>query len=808
MSVSAINKMLYCPKCQQSYEDDAQRFCLNDGARLLPAPNSPKSAAANGVFTGFLGKRANDEKLEDKFASMPRFTTLESLPATDFDAPRANRFFANGDDFELELEPKDVSPVKAPARNVKPDEVPSGTAEVGDRKINPVNRAALSRENPRVLIGQTVKGRYEIVELLNEDETSIAYLAEDRLAQQKKVLVRVLIDDENLTGNIYSEEIVSLSHVNHPNIARVLDSGELVEGNPFVVSEYAEADSIRDLMRKAGQLNAHRAARIVRQAAGALSEAHQNGVLHRNLKPENVLLTVTEAGAELVKLTNFGTAGGGSRSGNAAYKAPEILDGKPATFASDVYSLAVIAYQMLTNRLPFSAENERDLSKAQRGGLIVLPTNLRLDLPASVDAILEKAMAFEPTARYPKARDFGDAFYNALLNPSESKTENNAEIAPSNETDSLAPMRETTISKPAAPFFFGDLKNAEIEILDDREETQIGDRKSEFADAEIDETERLETENRAAENFIVESGAFVSPQAATADISETRSNGDLWTRRSPEPPKTNSFNTTLFSLIGLLLLLAAISGVWFYSLNRQTENDFAAAPPQNISPEQTNAAPVAVVAPSPASTFGDIEIPPLPRRIEQPPDTIYFQNSRQNVKGDLVRNFLGFSLYYPQNWQINEVSESRKAGTRGKFLDISKTNDGRLSEQMLVSYYDSKGTFKDDAARFPQLVQETNETLKNLIPNFQILSEGETTINGGWRAYEVKFQGGGIADGEKMIVWGRRLFIPASRSGSRSGYEITMLATSLASDVQSVDDVGTKGELAAVLQTFEPNGNF
>jgi hypothetical protein len=267
------------------------------------------------------------------------------------------------------------------------------------------------------------------------------------------------------------------------------------------------------------------------------------------------------------------------------------------------------------------------------------------------------------------------------------------------------------------------------------------------------------------------------------------------------------FNLTLLSLLGLLLLLSAVLGVWFYSLKQQTEADLAAASPQNVAPETANVAPL-TAAPSPASTLGDIEIPPPPRSVAQPPDTVYFQNSRQSLKGDLVRNFLGFSLYYPQSWQINEVTESRKAGTRGKFLDISKTTDGRLSEQMLVSYYDSRGTFKEDAARFPQLVRETNETLKALIPNYQILSEGERVINGGWRAYEVKFQGGGIAGGEKMIVWGRRLFIPASRSGARSGYEITMLATSLAPDVRSVDDVGTKGELAAILQTFEPNGDF
>ena len=128
---------------------------------------------------------------------------------------------------------------------------------------------------------------------------------------------------------------------------------------------------------------------------------------------------------------------------------------------------------------------------------------------------------------------------------------------------------------------------------------------------------------------------------------------------------------------------------------------------------------------------------------------------------------------------------------------------------MLVSYYKSEGTFKNDAEQFPTLVKETNETLKKLIPNYQVLNEGKIKVNGEWKAYEVKFQGGGTAkNGEKLIVWGRRLFIPVARPGFPSGYEITMLATSLSPEVRSVDDVGVRGELATVLATFEPNQKF
>ncbi len=87
-----------------------------------------------------------------------------------------------------------------------------------------------------------------------------------------------------LPTKIFAEERVSLSLINHPNIARILDSGELLEGKPFIVSEFTEGESVKEMLRKTGQFNALRTTRIISQAADALSAAHQNGVLHRNLK--------------------------------------------------------------------------------------------------------------------------------------------------------------------------------------------------------------------------------------------------------------------------------------------------------------------------------------------------------------------------------------------------------------------------------------------------------------------------------------------------------------------------------------------
>ncbi len=829
--------MLYCPKCQKTYEDGSQRFCINDGGRLLPAQNMSKAEnKQTGVFTNLLGRIEPNKERDEKLASIPRFVKTEQTPLPKFQPPKDSKLFKDDNDIELELELDPPKPIEKPKqtfapikpetpkikqeipilkeelpkpapRLIKPEEISSGQAPLGDRQINPAGRLALTLENPRVLLGQTVKGRYHIIQILGSDDSEISYLAEDKLGSNKKVFLRVLMDEgtsDELTRSIYAEERTSLSLVNHPNIARVVDSGEMPEGKPFVVTEYVETDSIRKLLQKTGQLNVLRTARIIRQTAYALSEVHQNGILHRNLKPENILLSVSEAGTEQIKLTNFGVSNS-KRKENVTYKAPEILEGKTATFAGDIYSLAVIAYEMLTNRLPFHGANTRDLLKHEREGLTVHPTNLRLDLPPFADEVLEKALSYDPMKRYPKARDFGDAFFNALTTAAawdkkEETTDEKLEILP--------PKKEEIAFAPIVE------KEPQIEIVEEKTEEETlqirGDSQIEIEEIVLDEpqTEIEDISPIVADIHITpRSEEKAEAEEIEADEEEVIASKPMseatWTRRSPEPPKTSIAPLFLISMLGLALIMA---GIWalYYFLNRSHQ------------PEAVNNTPTTAVTPiadnSAANTdigIQDLEVPPLPRQISQPPNTAYFQNSKTEAKGDLLKNFLPFTLYYPKDWKVNETAPSEKAGTRGKFLDISrKTEAGVPIENMLVSYYDSKGTFKDDKANFPKLVKETNETLTKIIPNYMKFSEGETKING-WKAYEVKFQGGGeTANGEKLIVWGRRVFIPVSRPGIKNGYEITMLATSKSNDVKSVDEVGVKGELAQILETFEPIQNY
>ena len=809
MTVTTENTttMLYCPKCRRTYEEGTQRFCDNDGGRLLPAPSSQKAdSQTNGVFTNLLGKLPQNEQ-ENKPKPAPRFIPFNKTEESDkklTSFPSVGRIFQSknflkpesAEKFEpeesileldqplpeieedslLELDlptpPIEVEnePQKPLPRIIKQSEIPSGTALIGDRRINPAGREALSWENTDALLGQTVKGRYNVVELLEEeDENSILYLAEDKIVPGKKVIVRVFMDDDldsiDLSDKILSEERVSLSHLNHPNIAGVFDSGKLLEGNKFIVSEYVEGKSLREIFKQTEQFNALRTARIIRQTSYALSEAHQNGILHRNLKPENIFLIVSEAGIEQVKLMNFGVSHGAISGENLAYKAPEEIDGGISTFASDIYALGVIAYQMLTARLPFNEQKESDLLKAQRAGLTLLPTNLRLDLSPPTDKILAKALSFNPSERYPKARDFGDAFFNALSTAAPWSDEEKAEVK-----EEIPAQQET--EKPNEFIVVPAINLKEIEAADALIDADIHIAKK----ANLDEEEM--------------------------PVAETKSTETLpWEKRSPELPKTGSSIGNLLAIFGICLLLLAFWGVWRFFLNRPAQPEVT----QTQSIPVSNAEVTATETPQDLSlTSGDPDIAPEPRTQKQPANTEHFQNNRANLKGEPAKNFLGFDLYYPNDWT--------KADTTTNFLDISKRGSNNLPvEQMLVTSYKSLGTMTLDRPNFPKLVEKSNQDLKaNLGDNFKVVSEGETTIQDGrWKAYEVKFQSTSVTGkGGGVTIWGRRLWIPVQRGGVRSGFVVTMLATSLSDAVKSADEVGVDGELANILESFEPEPTF
>lgn len=760
MTVSTVEKtMLYCPKCNTTYEDESQRFCLNDGGRLLPAPSSIKAAAnSKGIFSSVLRNSPENESVE---SDAPRVFVAESLDEerNTFHTNFSSKVFKENSEVAPKVS-EEGKPPKPVVRLIRPNEIPSGTANIGDRKSNPTGRTALTWENPNVLIGQTVKGRYRITDTLSEDDSSISYLAEDKIIAEKEMIVRVLMDEEtdDFLSRIFAEERVSLSHINHPNIVRVLDSGELPEGKPFIVTEMVDGFSAKEKLEVLEKFEPSRAAKIIRQASNALSELHQNGILHRNLRLDNIFLTITDAVTEQVKVTDFAVSGNINRQNfeNVKYMSPEQLEGRLPNYASDIYSLGVIAYEMLTGKHPFEAVNADKLLKAQKKGLYEKISGEPHNLPLAAEEAIEKALAYEPSERFAKARDFGDALYQAVI--SYKAGEENAANPPT-EFEEPIPMPQSAFLIPA---------KTNVSAPD------FGDRFQ-----------------------VIEPSASMTklPDAGVLGNAKKTSEEVFWEKRSPEPFQKGKSSRLWLALLAILTVLIAGWIIWQYVLKsapQTTENIQNSATQTTPNIETANA--TEKKSPIPA----EIESPPPARNISQPANTEYFQNSDANLTGEAAKNFLGFSLYYPKTWQKNE--------SKTNFIDVSKNAEsGTPIEQFLVSYYQSKGTFNLDKELFPKLVENSNKTLAEIVPNYRLVSESEKTINNGWKVYEMSFEGAGeTANGEKINLWGKRLFIPTALSASKSGYVVTMLATSLSPDVKSVADVGSKGEIAQILETFEP----
>lgn len=759
--------MLYCRKCQQKYEDTAQRFCVNDGARLHPQENSSEPA---GVFSGILKKNSN---FQEK-------TGIKPAP------PVINKPLVKKAETNL-AKIKKPEPKGTFSKLVRPDEVLSSQAQLGDRRINPVGRVALSAENPNILLGQTIKGRYFIKSRLSQTAHSIKYLATDKLNSDKKVIVRIYtgeLDGSDFSARIFADGRVALSHINHPNIAKVIDSGELPEGNPIIVSDHVNGTSLKENFLRGASFDQQRTARIIRQAANALSEAHQNGVLHRNPNPENIILGTNEAGAEQVKITDFNIFSDIPR-GDFSYLAPERIAAKPANFSADVYSLAVIAYQMLTGKMPFEAFTSKELFNLQKQGLQISFEVAKM--PKQTEAVLQKALAFHPSERFQSIRDFGDAFYNSLIVENENSIGLNKLPAQKviNESDDLEVSLESVLDESSNESTAKDQFEKKTETPEEEILTVTGD-------------EQVELEIEKSARSIKFHNVGIGHDAATDEKTEAP-----WERRSIEPPVEGGQNWTFLAVLGIVLLFIVSAGIYFYFVNRPAEPEFVNTEAQNQIPENT-------AAPSDTENKQDInEIPPPPRQIEQPPNTEFFENSKENLSKELLKYYRKFSLFYPKDWKRNKFDKDRNK-VDDKFIDISKNGaDGIPIEIFMVSYYESKGTFELDKDQFPEIVKKASEDIKNSpLPNFELVGSGKVDLNG-WKAYEMKFQGEGTAlNGDKIKLWGRRFFIPPARPNVKNGLVVTLLATSLSKDVKSADDLGIKGDLKTILYTFEPDQNF
>lgn len=264
-------------------------------------------------------------------------------------------------------------------------------------------------------IGSTLGGRYRLIELLGQGGMATIYRAHDAQLG-RDVAVKLLRPQYGRDPDFlarFRDEARSVAALSHPNIVQVFDYGE-DESGPYIVMELVEGDDLASIIRDTGPLPPRQAARIAAEIAKALHAAHGRGIVHRDVKPSNVL--VSRDGR--VKVADFGIARAlaesqltlpGTTLGSVHYFSPEQARGEPATPASDVYALGIVLFEALTGQRPFTGDGAAAVAMARLQGPPPRPSDIRSSVPPALDAVVARAMAREPEARFASAASMANA---------------------------------------------------------------------------------------------------------------------------------------------------------------------------------------------------------------------------------------------------------------------------------------------------------------------------------------------------------------------------------------------------------------
>src|SRR3954467_253216 len=345
--------MTRCPACGTTYADGS-KFCTKDGTKLVPAAGSSGSAAAA--------------------PSAPQDPLLVSNPRS------------------------------------------TSTAVRGAQPVPPQPAYAN-------LAGQTLDKRYKIERKLGEGGMSFVYLATDVSTQQQfaiKVLSEALSQDTNAMARLRREAALGM-RLAHPNVCHIMRLGETEDGLVYVVMPYVNGEILADRNNRLGHIALPDTVRFVKDMAAGLSVAHELKIVHRDLKPENVMICRGNDGSEYAVVMDFGLAkerkaegelqkltATGIILGTPEFMSPEQLRGKPLDPRTDIYSLALMTFEMLTGKLPFQGRTQQELMIAR---LRAEPIPLRkmrpdFDFPEAVERVLLKGMQRDPENRYKTTMEF------------------------------------------------------------------------------------------------------------------------------------------------------------------------------------------------------------------------------------------------------------------------------------------------------------------------------------------------------------------------------------------------------------------
>lgn len=259
--------------------------------------------------------------------------------------------------------------------------------------------------------GKVFSDRYKTIEKIGSGGMADVWKAEDILLKRVvalKILHKQFAEDENFLER-FRREAQSAAKLTHPNIVSIFDVGE-DDGTQYIVMEYAPGTNLKQIIQKDAPLPPEKAAHIASQICNAMAFAHQHEIIHRDIKPHNVIITPEGA----IKVTDFGIARAGSSStmtrtgtimGTAHYISPEQAQGGMIAPTTDIYSLGVVLYEMLTGELPFRGENPVSVALKHIHETPMSPRSVYSAVPESLEAIIIKAMSKNPADRYQSAMD-------------------------------------------------------------------------------------------------------------------------------------------------------------------------------------------------------------------------------------------------------------------------------------------------------------------------------------------------------------------------------------------------------------------
>ena len=304
---------------------------------------------------------------------------------------------------------------------------------------------------------QLFADRYRLERRLGVGGMATVQLAFDTRLERNvavKLLAEHLAEDSSFVSR-FRREALAAARLVHPNIVQVFDFGtDVHSGRQFIVMEYVDGHSCAELLRDNGPMSPRDAVEILTQACRGLDYAHRNGVVHRDVKPGNLMVNTDG----VVKLADFGIAKAAEQSditkvgsvlGTAAYLSPEQARGEPAGPASDMYALGVVSYQLMAGRLPYEAASLTDLARLQETAPPPRLSDEVRDVPPALSAAVARALARDPARRYEDAAEMEDALRDGLAGIGFTEGLDTTRALPEEDATRMLPPTGTAPACPA-----------------------------------------------------------------------------------------------------------------------------------------------------------------------------------------------------------------------------------------------------------------------------------------------------------------------------------------------------------------------